>query len=294
MIKILIADDEGYQRTLLADIVDKRFGRGAEVRTAENGRLAVDAAALWAADVALMDIEMPGLSGIDAARQILAHCPACKIIFITAYSLFTYAHEAVKLGACDYILKPVDPDDVERAVRRAAAQGEAQRQLEAMAASEELLDSADGYDKTNLLMGKVKKYLQHNYMACDISLDSVSAMLNLSASYFSALFKRTFQVNFLDYLTELRMEAAKDLLRDPLRSTAEVAGMVGYESANYFTRAFKKKVGMTPTDYRRRAAPAQGNVIKLEALYMEQPKMKRVHPFRDALVLRKGHGKEAD
>ena len=46
MIKILIADDEGYQRALLADIVDKRFGRGAEVRTAENGRLAVDAAAL--------------------------------------------------------------------------------------------------------------------------------------------------------------------------------------------------------------------------------------------------------
>lgn len=258
MIKILIADDEGHQRALLADIVDKRFGREAEVRTAENGRLAVDAAALWAADVVLMDIEMPGLSGIDAARQILAQHPACKIVFVTAYSLFTYAHEAVKLGACDYILKPVDPDDVERAIRRAAAQGEAQRQLEALAASAGLLESADSYDKTNLLMGKVKKYLQHNYMACDISLDSVSAMLGLNASYFSALFKRTFQVNFLDYLTELRMEAAKELLRDPLRSTAEVANMVGYESANYFTRAFKKKVGMTPTDYRRRAVQDRG------------------------------------
>ena len=260
MIKILIADDEGYQRALLADIVDKRFGRGAEVRTAENGRLAVDAAALWAADVALMDIEMPGLSGIDAARQILAQRPACKIIFITAYSLFTYAHEAVKLGACDYILTPVDPDDVERAVRRAAAQAEAQRQLEAMAAaaSGELLESADNYDKAAVLMGKVKKYLQHNYMMYDISLDSVSAILNLNASYFSSLFKRTFQVNFLDYLTELRMDAAKELLRDPLRSTAEVANMVGYESANYFTRAFKKKVGMTPTEYRRGAAQGRG------------------------------------
>lgn len=258
MIKILIADDEGHQRALLADIVDRRFGREAEVRTAENGRLAVDAAALWAADVVLMDIEMPGLSGIDAARQILAQHPACKIVFVTAYSLFTYAHEAVKLGACDYILKPVDPDDVERAIRRAAAQGEAQRQLEALAASAGLLESADSCDKTNLLMGKVKKYLQHNYMACDISLDSVSAMLGLNASYFSALFKRTFQVNFLDYLTELRMEAAKELLRDPLRSTAEVANMVGYESANYFTRAFKKKVGMTPTDYRRRAVQDRG------------------------------------
>ena len=259
MIKILIADDESYERSLLGEIIDKRFGREAEIRMAENGRLAVDAAALWAADVALMDIEMPGDNGIDAARQILAQRPECKIIFVTAYSLFEYAHEAVKLGACDYILKPVEADDVERAVRRAAAQSEAQRQLEAVAASSaDLLDSADSYDKTNLLMGKVKKYLQHNYMACDISLDSVSAILNLNSAYFSTLFKRTFGVNFLDYLTELRMEAAKNLLADPLRSTAEVAGMVGYESANYFTRAFKKKVGMTPTDYRRAAAQNRG------------------------------------
>lgn len=261
MIKILIADDELWQRELLAGMVEQRFGREAEVRTAENGRLAVDAAALWAADVVLMDIEMPGLSGIDAAKQILAQRPECKIIFVTAYSLFAYAHEAVRLGACDYILKPADPDDVERAVRRAAAQAEAQRQLESVASSAGLLESADSYDKTNLLMGKVKKYLQHNYMACDISLDSVSAMLGLNASYFSALFKRTFQVNFLDYLTELRMEAAKELLRDPLRSTAEVAGMVGYESANYFTRAFKKKVGMTPTEYRRGAAQGRGGAL---------------------------------
>jgi len=253
MIKILIADDEGYEREALAEIIDRRFGREAEIRVVENGRLAVDAAALWA-DVALLDIEMPGLNGIDAARQILAQRPECKIIFITAYSLFTYAHEAVKLGACDYILKPVEGDDVERAVRQAAAQAEAQRQLEAMAADRELLDGPDSYDKTNLLMGKVKKYLQHNYMMYDISLDSVSAILNLNASYLSSLFKRTFQVNFLDYLTELRMDAAKQLLTDPLRSTAEVANMVGYESANYFTRAFKKKVGMTPTDFRRGAA----------------------------------------
>lgn len=104
MIKILVADDEGYEREILAEILDKRFGRETEVRMVENGRLAVDAAALWAADVALLDIEMPGINGIGAARQILSQRPECKIIFITAYSLFTYAHEAVKLGACDYIL----------------------------------------------------------------------------------------------------------------------------------------------------------------------------------------------
>ena len=262
MIKVLIADDEGYERELLGEMIVQRFGREAEIREAENGRLAVDAATLWEADVVLMDIEMPGLGGIDAAKQILAQRPACKVIFVTAYSLFEYAHEAVKLGACDYILKPVEGDDVERAIRRAESQAEAQHQLEAMAsASEDLLKDADSYDRTDLLMGKVKKYLQHNYMAYDISLDSVSAILNLSPAYFSTLFKRTFQVNFLDYLTELRMEAAKELLGDPLRSTADVAGMVGYESANYFTRAFKKRVGMTPSDYRRTAAQSRGGIL---------------------------------
>lgn len=88
-------------------------------------------------------------------------------------------------------------------------------------------------------------------MLCDISLDSVSAILNINSSYFSTQFKRAFGVNFVDYLTDLRIRAAKELLRDPMRPAAEVAGMVGYESPNYFARAFKKRTGMTPTEYRR-------------------------------------------
>jgi len=59
-----------------------------------------------------MDIEMPGMSGLDAARAVLAQRPGCRVIFVTAYSLFQYAHEAVHLGACDYLLKPVDPDEL--------------------------------------------------------------------------------------------------------------------------------------------------------------------------------------
>lgn len=249
MIKFLIADDERYEREMLAEIIDRRFPHDAQCRMVENGRQSVDVAALWGADIILMDIEMPGINGIDAAKQILAQRPGCKIIFVTAYSLFTYAHEAVKLGACDYILKPVNADDLERSIRRAVDQTESHRQLEEMAPAAELLE--DTYDKTSLLMGKVKKYLQHNYMMYDISLDSVSAILNINASYFSVQFKRAFGVNFVDYLTDLRMNAAKELLLDPFRATAEVASMVGYESPNYFARAFKKKTGMTPTEFRR-------------------------------------------
>ena len=254
MLKILIADDEHIEREILTDIICRRMEHEAEVRTAENGRRAVEIATLWGADIVLMDIEMPGVNGLDAVRQIMAQRPATKVLFITAYSLFQYAHEAVRLGACDYILKPVDADNVEQAIRRAAAQAETQRQLEELAragAGQEV--EADSGDRVSLMMSKVKGYLQSNYMY-DVSLDSLGDILRISPSYLSSTFKKCFGVGFLDYLTELRVQAAKDLLADPLRSTAEVASLVGYESASYFTRAFKKKTGQTPTEYRQQIA----------------------------------------
>jgi YesN/AraC family two-component response regulator len=106
MIRLLIADDERMEREALADIVMRRFEHEVTVEMAENGRKAADTAVLWEADLILMDIEMPGMNGLDAARAVLEQRPECKVIFITAYSLFQYAHEAVHLGACDYLLRP--------------------------------------------------------------------------------------------------------------------------------------------------------------------------------------------
>ena len=109
MIRLLIADDEALERETLADIVARRFEHEVTIETAENGRKAADTAVLWGADLILMDIEMPGMNGLDAARAVLEQRPECKVIFVTAYSLFQYAHEAMHLGACDYLLKPVNP-----------------------------------------------------------------------------------------------------------------------------------------------------------------------------------------
>lgn len=254
MIKILIADDERSERELLTEEIAERFAHEAQTRVVENGRAAVETAALWNADIVLMDIEMPGLNGIEAAKRILAQSPDCKIIFITAYSIFSYAQEAVKMGACDYILKPVNPDDLERSVRHSMQQAESQRELEAMVPVAETLTDGAPYDKASQLMGNVKRYLQQNYMLYGVSLDSISDILKINASYFSVLFKKHFGVNFSDYLTELRINAAKELLSDPFLAASEVARMVGYESPNYFARAFKKNTGMTPTEFRRAAS----------------------------------------
>lgn len=264
MIRLLIADDEKLEREALAELVQRRFERKVVLEVAENGRKAADTAVLWGADLILMDIEMPGMSGLDAARAVLAQRPSCRVIFITAYSLFQYAHEAVHLGACDYLLKPVDPDELEASVRRAMRQIETERKLEELAAArpqpeqtdteEEAEDAPEESEnsQTALVMAHVRRYLEDNYMF-DLSLDSVGEILHISPAYLSAQFKKYQKMNFLDCLTELRINAAKELLADPFRSSAEVASMVGYEDASYFARAFKKRTGMTPTQYRRQA-----------------------------------------
>ena len=264
MIRLLIADDEKLEREALAELVQRRFEREVVLEVAENGRKAADTAVLWGADLILMDIEMPGMSGLDAARAVLAQRPSCRVIFVTAYSLFQYAHEAVHLGACDYLLKPVDPDELEASVRRAMRQIETERKLEELAAArpqpEQTDTEAEAEDapeesensQTALVMAHVRRYLEDNYMF-DLSLDSVGEILHISPAYLSAQFKKYQKMNFLDCLTELRINAAKELLTDPFRSSAEVASMVGYEDASYFARAFKKRTGMTPTQYRRQA-----------------------------------------
>ena len=264
MIRLLIADDEKLEREALAELVQRRFEREVVLEMAENGRKAADTAVLWGADLILMDIEMPGMSGLDAARAVLAQRPSCRVIFVTAYSLFQYAHEAVHLGACDYLLKPVDPDELEASVRRAMRQIETERKLEELAAArpqpEQAETEAETEDapeegensQTALVMAHVRRYLEDNYMF-DLSLDSVGEILHISPAYLSAQFKKYQKMNFLDCLTELRINAAKELLTDPFRSSAEVASMVGYEDASYFARAFKKRTGMTPTQDRRQA-----------------------------------------
>lgn len=259
MYKILIADDEVMEREVLTDLVARRFEHEVEIHTADNGRKAVDTALLLGADLILMDIEMPGVTGLEAARTVLARLPGCKVIFVTAYGLFQYAYEAMRLGACGYILKPVVPDEAEASIRRALAQIEAERKLTALAPAAVEQAPADDEDadlpntQMGQLMAQVKKYLRENYMY-ELSLDSVGDILHISPAYLSTQFKKYLHVGFLDYLTEVRMQAARELLADPLRPTAEVAGMVGYEDASYFARAFKKKTGLTPTQYRRQAA----------------------------------------
>ena len=95
-----------------------------------------------------------------------------------------------------------------------------------------------------------KAYIQANYSR-DISLDEVSREVNISPYYFSKIFKEDVGEGFVEYLTKIRMDRAKELLTTTEYSRKEICSMVGYADPNYFSRTFKKNVGVTPTEYKQ-------------------------------------------
>jgi AraC-like DNA-binding protein len=94
-------------------------------------------------------------------------------------------------------------------------------------------------------------YIKEHYADSQLSLMAVSNHANVSLSYFSQIFKEETGKTFVEYLTEVRMDKAKELLRSTDRMLYDIAEQVGYENPAYFTVAFKKQVGLSPRDYRK-------------------------------------------
>jgi len=90
----------------------------------------------------------------------------------------------------------------------------------------------------------------HDNLSNEISLEELSRRVEISPFYFSKLFKEETGENFIDYITMARMQKAKDLLRDRTLSIKEISASSGYTDPNYFSKLFKKIMGLTPTEYR--------------------------------------------
>lgn len=106
--------------------------------------------------------------------------------------------------------------------------------------------------KYNALIEEAKAFIQMNYQREEISLQTVAAKVNMSPSYFSAIFSAETGQTFIEYLTAVRLERAKELLMCSSMRNAEIGYEVGYKDSHYFSYIFKKVVGCSPRDYKNR------------------------------------------
>lgn len=102
------------------------------------------------------------------------------------------------------------------------------------------------------VVDQVKIYISHNYRK-NLTRDFVASLFYVNSSYLSQIFKKRTGMKFIDYLNDVRIERARELLADTDRKMYQIAKAVGYENTKYFFRIFKKKTGMTPEQYRESA-----------------------------------------
>ena len=285
MYRVLIADDEMIERTVLFRTLDKNLKGQCQIFQAENGRETLEIYEREQIQILILDIEMPGINGIEAAERIRQKDKECSIIFLTAFDEFSYAKKAITVRALDYLLKPYDEQELmlvmDEAMRQAAAPAKrkqelwerekkdgtsllaadwsqggedlAQQPLSGQQADLGRQDQETWEESGNVRMDKVTemifRYIQENYKY-DISMQELAKAMNYSEAYFCKLFKQCFSKNFTSYLTEYRVKEAKRMLEQPTVNVKDVGKAVGYMDSNYFARVFKRITGQTPTEYR--------------------------------------------
>ena len=248
---MLLVDDEQIERMALAKKIDRYYGDKVNIYHAVNGREAVDMCSEHKNDIIIMDISMPEMNGVMAAKYIRQIDDKCSIIFLTAYDDFEYARNAIKIRALDYLLKPCDINDLLAVMDMAIQKLDRECDFKGNTKEnkpERKRENVKNFDEQTTIK-YLREYVENNY-TFDISMQEVAEDMGYSDAYFSKLFKQYFNQNFTAYLTEYRIKKAKELLTDTNNSIKDISRMVGYEDSNYFAKIFKRIVGEIPSKFR--------------------------------------------
>ncbi len=270
MYRVLLVDDEQIERMALAKKIDRYYGDKVEIYHAVNGREAVAMCGEQKNDIVIMDISMPEMNGVMAAKYIRKMDDQCSIIFLSAYDDFEYARNAIKVRALDYLLKPCDMNDLLAVMDTALQKLDKENAFNGNSISgkeQNKETQIDGSNYNNVRENRpkrtdnvrnsdeqttikyLKEYVENNYIY-DISMQEAAEEMGYSDAYFSKLFKQYFNQNFTAYLTEYRIKKAKELLSNTNHSIKDISRMVGYTDSNYFAKIFKRLVGEIPSKYR--------------------------------------------
>ena len=253
--KLLIAEDEPLERTALCETLNRHLGEYLTIYEAENGSKALHLFHLENPEIAVLNIEMPELSGLDVAEKIRESNKLCAILFIADHGNFSHAKQAISLRALDYILKPFDEQKMVLAIEEAIAYFNHFRDFPG---TQPLHHQSDETRKTDvppdgtrlsLVREDISAYIEAHYME-ELSMKNVARAMNYSDAYFCKLFKQCFHVNFSTYLNEYRVGKAKAMMQNPRTSVKDISTACGYSDSNYFARVFKKVTDLTPSEYR--------------------------------------------
>lgn len=262
MIRVFIVEDE------LAFLNELLFSEPWEewdcvvIGSAQDGDRAIALIGEKKPDLVLTDIRLPGKSGLRVIEEVSAKGidPLPKWVIISGYDEFEYARTALKLGVRNYLLKPLDDEELASTVQRIKTEIEDRK-------SKARLEATLKEDHQSTLMLFQEYHLNrqqdpqgryvsqavahiHDCFQRDLTVEEAAQKLRISGGYLSRIFKHETGYSFTEYLMYYRVKRAVELLKDPDLRIYEVADQVGYTDQRYFSQIFKRLVGMTPREFK--------------------------------------------
>lgn len=252
MLKVVVVEDEVLVRKGIVLTVDWAAVGCAVVGEACNGEEGLEVIDRYKPDLIVTDIKMPRLDGIGMVERLRQAGNEAYVIILTAYSEFTYAQSAIRLGAVEYLLKPFRDGELEAVIQRIQRR-ERESGPQQCAPKVCVPTVQDPTQEKSKYVMETLTYLSEHYNDPEISVTSIAGHLGVSESHLSHVFKKETSYTLTGYLTSFRMHKAMELLRDCRVRVYEAAERVGYRDITYFSSIFKKTVGMSPSEYQKRS-----------------------------------------
>lgn len=237
---IAIVDDEPKVRKGLKQVIQDRYLSEMEVVDFADAWKALEYLTLHPVELIICDIKMPELNGLEMLKLFRKENQETQIMILSGFTNFEYAQQAIELGVRKYLTKPTNMKELFALIDQIHYEWNEKWEKE--------------YSKsagTNLVIKSCVAFLQANYRE-KLTLQMISKALYISPNYLCRLFKREMHQTLFEYLQDYRLEISKKYLKDIRYKVFEVAEMVGYSDAKYFSSQFKKKYGITPVQYRNK------------------------------------------
>lgn len=246
---IVVAEDEELLLNNLVQKIEKIDQDFEVIGIAQTGKQAYELVVDLTPDIVITDIKMPVMDGIELLTKVKEHYPLTKFIITSGFSDFDYAKSAISLKVTDYLLKPIDPEELTDALLRIKKEFQITK-----ASYKEVFNPGTTKMTPSQIAELLKDFLVENY-AQDINLNLIANNMNYSSSYLTKIFCQVYNCTPSKYITNLRITyAQRMLLHNPELSIRQIGEMVGYHDQGYFSRIFKKQTGLSPFEYRGNAS----------------------------------------
>ncbi len=252
MWNVLVVEDEPpILRNIVVKIEDTHNSFRV-THTANTGKEAIKLLQQEPFDVIFLDIHLLVITGIDVLRFIHENEIPVKPVILSGYDEFKYAQKAIEYKAFAYHIKPLNREELKNTLKKlhTALHKDASSLSVRSQSTRTLQHSYTHFDSKKNLALTIKNHIETNYHL-DITGQTLADEFNFVPSHISTIFKKFYHMSPTDFLTKTRVKEAEKLIRNTDLPFKYIARSVGYANPLYFSKVFKKQIGISPSEYRK-------------------------------------------